>query len=61
MHSGLPSVAVTVSVCPSQVLLMAGTNDLKRRSAAEITSSLEQLHAACHAAVEAWGGIDLML
>ena len=29
---------------------MAGTNDLKRRSAAEITSSLEQLHAACHAA-----------
>jgi hypothetical protein len=29
---------------------MAGTNDLKRRSAAEITSSLEQLHATCHAA-----------
>ena len=50
MHSGLPNVAVTVSVCPSQVLLMAGTNDLKRRSAAEITSSLEQLHATCHAA-----------
>ena len=29
---------------------MAGTNDLKRRSAAEIASSLEQLHATCHAA-----------
>jgi hypothetical protein len=38
------------SVCPSQVLIMAGTNDLKRRTAPEITSSLEQLHATCHAA-----------
>ena len=29
---------------------MAGTNDLKRRTAPEIASSLEQLHATCHAA-----------
>ena len=41
---------LTNIVCPRQVLLMAGTNDLKRRSAAEIASSLEQLHATCHAA-----------
>lgn len=33
-----------------QVLLMAGTNDLPQRGAAEIAASLARLHAACHAA-----------
>ena len=36
-------------MCPSQVLIMAGTNDLKRRTAPEITSSLEQLHGRARA------------
>ena len=34
----------------THVLLMAGTNDLKHRPAGEITKSIKQLHAVCHAA-----------
>ena len=34
----------------THVLLMAGSNDLKTRSATEITESLERLHSVCHSA-----------
>ena len=34
----------------THVLLMAGSNDLKTRSATEITESLQRLHSVCHAA-----------
>ena len=33
----------------THVLLMAGTNDLKSRTASEIAESLEKLHGVCHA------------
>ena len=36
--------------CYTHVLLMAGSNDLKTRSAADIAESVERLHATCHAA-----------